>query len=185
LAEALNRGIDGTRFQFRVISAAPRLAVQSALEGLVPPENIYGTELAFDAMSGEIASIVQVPAGYGKVKLLTELELAAGVTPDRTIYVGDGRSDLHVMHHVNSRDGHTIAVSDFKAIGSIAHRTVLSESALSTLLPIMEDILLWSAPQIRHWFATAGLSLQGWDKSRTDWLTFKASNLPNAPNGPS
>jgi HAD superfamily phosphoserine phosphatase-like hydrolase len=182
LAEALHRGLDGNRFHFRVISAAPRLVVQSALAGLVPPEHIYGTELDFDEASGEIRSIVQVPAGYGKVKLLTELELETGVPPDRTIYVGDGRSDLHVMHHVNSRDGHTIAVSDFKAIGSIAHRTVLSDSALSTLLPIMEDILLWNAPQIRQWFSTLGFTLQGWDKTRTDWLTFKTAGPASAPS---
>jgi HAD superfamily phosphoserine phosphatase-like hydrolase len=185
LAEALDRGLDGNRFHFRVISAAPRLVVQSALAGLVPPEHIYGTELDFDDAGGEIRSIVQVPAGYGKVKLLTELELETGVSPDRTIYVGDGRSDLHVMHHVNSRDGHTIAVSDFKAIGSIAHRTVLSDSALSTLLPIMEDILLWNAPQIRQWFSTLGFTLQGWDKTRTDWLTFKTAGPPSAPSPPS
>jgi 2-hydroxy-3-keto-5-methylthiopentenyl-1-phosphate phosphatase len=182
LAGALNGNLGGDRFHLRVISAAPELVVQSALEGLVPPEHIYGTELAFDSGSGEITDILQVPAGYGKVKLLTELEVAAGVTPDRTIYVGDGRSDLHVMHHVNSRDGHTIAVSDFKAIGSIAQRTVLSDSALSTLLPIMEDILLWNAPQIRHWFATLGFALQGWDKTRTDWLTFKTAGPPSAPS---
>jgi phosphoserine phosphatase len=180
MVEALSGGLGGDRFHFRVISAAPKLVVESALAGIVPPENIYGTELAFDATSGEITSILQVPAGYGKVELLTELELKAGVTPDRTIYVGDGRSDLHVMHHVNSRDGHTIAVSDFKAIGSIAQRTVLSDSALSTLLPIMEDILLWSAPQIRHWFSTLGFALQGWDKTRTDWLTFKTTSPPSA-----
>src|SRR5580704_11338396 len=45
LVDFLNRGIDGHRFSFFVISAAPREIVVSALAGVVPPQNIYGTEL--------------------------------------------------------------------------------------------------------------------------------------------
>lgn len=56
---------------------------------------------------------------------LEELEVQRQITPDHTIYVGDGSSDLYVMHHVNSRAGHTIAVSETKSIGRIAQRTVL------------------------------------------------------------
>ena len=76
------------------------------------------------------------------------------ITPDHTIYVGDGGSDLYVMHHVNSRAGHTIAVSETKSIGRIARRTILSESALGVLMPVLEDILKWNADQIREWFAS-------------------------------
>src|SRR5438034_5567418 len=38
----LDRDWDGVRFQFCVISAAPREVVRSALGGIVPPENIFG-----------------------------------------------------------------------------------------------------------------------------------------------
>jgi hypothetical protein len=76
------------------------------------------------------------------------------------------------MQHVNSRDGHTIAVSESKSIGRIARRTVLSDHAMSVLVPILEDILEWRSPRIREFFAAHGLTLQDWDKIRTDWLTF-------------
>jgi hypothetical protein len=76
------------------------------------------------------------------------------------------------MHHVNSRDGHTIAVSETKDIGRIAKRTILSENATSVFVPILEDILKWDAEQIREFFEGYGLSVQDWDKIRTDWLTF-------------
>jgi HAD superfamily phosphoserine phosphatase-like hydrolase len=172
LAEVLRGDLEEFRFRFIVISAAPREVVQSALEGIVPPENVFGTEFGYDSTTGEISSILRVPAGYGKVAVLQELEAKFQISPDRTIYVGDGSSDLYVMHHVNSRDGHTIAVSETKSIGRIARRTVLSENALSVLVPIMEDILKWNAHQIRELFSSYGFGLQDWDKIRTDWLTF-------------
>src|SRR3979490_2503803 len=53
LAKFLERGLDGHRFSFFVISAAPREIVTSALAGVVPADHIYGTELEFDAPSGE------------------------------------------------------------------------------------------------------------------------------------
>jgi phosphoserine phosphatase len=177
MTELLKRDFDGNRFRFYVISAAPREVVQSALAGIVPPENIFGTEIDYDPDSGEISNIVRVPAGYGKVVVLQELELQLQISPDRTIYVGDGSSDLYVMHHVNSRDGHTIAVSETKAIGRIAKRTVLSANALGVLVPVLEDILKWNAHQVREFFASFGLGLQDWDKIRTDWLTFQKAPL--------
>jgi hypothetical protein len=39
-------------------------------------------------------------------------------------------------------------------------------------VPILEDILKWGADQIREFFEGHGLSVQAWDKIRTDWLTF-------------
>src|SRR5207245_2695943 len=111
-------------------------------------------------------------AGYGKVAVLDQVQTKLQVTPDHIIYVGDGGSDIHVMLHVNRRDGFTIAVSENRYIVPIARRTVLSESALSVLVPILEDILKWNARQIRELFASYGLALQDWDKMRTDWLTF-------------
>ena len=147
--------------------------VRSALEGIVPPENIRGTELQFDASSGEICAVTRVAAGYGKVALLQELEATQGVAPNHTVYIGDGSSDLYVMQHVNSRDGHTIAVSESKSIGRVAERSVLSDNVLSVLVPILDDILHWNSLQIREFFAAYGLALQDWDKVRTDWLTFR------------
>jgi HAD superfamily phosphoserine phosphatase-like hydrolase len=181
LAEILKRGMGTTRFSFFVISASPRLLVQSALEGILPPEQVFGTELAFAEETGEIAQVKRVPAGYGKVAVLQEIEQRLGTTPERTIYVGDGSSDLYVMHHVNSCDGHTIAVSETLAVGRVAERTVLSDSAISVLLPIMEDVLGWNAPRVRELFASHGYGLQGWDKIRTDFLTFRRE-LPSRPS---
>ena len=178
----LDRDWDGVRFQFCVISAAPREVVRSALEGIVPPENIFGTEFGYEPSTGEICNILRAPAGYGKIAVLEELEVKLQITPDRTIYVGDGSSDLYVMHHVNSRAGHTIAVSESKSIGRIAKRTVLSASALGVLMPILEDILKWNADQIRELFASQGLGLQDWDKIRTDWLTFHKAPIRIPPN---
>ena len=123
------------------------------------------------------SNILRATAGYGKITVLEELEAKLQITPDRTIYVGDGSSDLYVMHHVNSRAGHTIAVSETKSIGRIAQRTVLSASALGVLMPILEDILKWNADQIRELFASQGLGLQDWDKIHTDWLTFRRAPI--------
>lgn len=172
LAEALAEGIAEARFSFFVISASPRVLVQSALEGIVPAENIFGTELEFDSSSGEISAIKRVPAGYGKVAVLQDLEAKTKITPDHTIYIGDGSSDMTVMQHVNSIDGHTIAVSEVKNVGRIAQRTVLSDNALSVLVPVLEDVFKWDSAQIRELFATYGLALQSWDKIRTDWVSF-------------
>src|SRR5512146_1007375 len=44
LYRLLDRGIDGYHFEFYVLSAAPVEIVQSALQGIVPADHIYGTE---------------------------------------------------------------------------------------------------------------------------------------------
>ena len=133
LAEVLSEGLAGEEFHFYVISASPREVVQSALEGILPPERVFGTEFGWDADTGEINSVQRVTAGYGKVAVLQELETRLQISPDRTVYIGDGSSDIHVMLHVNSRDGQTIAVSDVKNVERIAKRSVLSDNALSVL----------------------------------------------------
>ena len=167
-----------------MISASPQDVVQSALEGIVPADHIFGTQLEYDASSGEISSINRVSAGYGKIAVLEELEAKLQITPDHTIYIGDGSSDMFVMLHVNSREGYTIAVSEAKFLGRIAKRTVLSESALSVLIPILEDILNWSSAQIRDLFESYGLAVQEWDKTRTDWVTFQQYIRPISENLP-
>src|ERR1700749_4451424 len=63
LVDFLERGLDGFRFSFCVVSAAPREVVVSALAGIVPPDRIYGTEFDHDPESGEVRSITRVPAG--------------------------------------------------------------------------------------------------------------------------
>lgn len=172
LAEALAEGIGGVEFPFFVISAGPAIVVRSALEGIVPPDHVFGTEFDFEERTGEISAVRQVPAGYGKAAVLEELGARLQISPNRTIYVGDGSSDFYVMQHVNARDGLTIAVSESKSIGRIARRTVLSDNALSVLVPILEEVLKWDSRRIREFFASLGLPLQDWDKIRTDWLTF-------------
>lgn len=174
LAELLERGIEGYQFLLYVISAAPEEVIQSALEGIIPAEHIFGTKFDYDPETGEIRGLVRVPAGYGKVAVLDELQTQLQISPDRIAYVGDGSSDVHVMLHVNRRDGFTIAVSESKYLAPIAKRVILSEDALSPLIPILEDIVGWQDPiQIRGLFEAHGLQIQEWDKVRTDWLTIR------------
>jgi 2-hydroxy-3-keto-5-methylthiopentenyl-1-phosphate phosphatase len=165
---------DEARFAFHVISAAPEEVIQSALEGIVPPENINGTRFRYDS-SGEIESILRVPAGYGKVAVLEELRDTLGVSRDHLIYVGDGSSDVHVMLHVNQHDGLTIAVSEARFISQIARRTVLGDDALCVMIPVLEDALGWNRHRIRAFFRGHGLQLEQWDRVRTDWLKISAA----------
>ena len=176
LADFLHNGIDGYSFAFYVISAAPEEVIQSALEGIVPPERIYGTRFQYDPVSGEIQSIVRVRAGYGKVAALDGLQARSRIGYDRIVYVGDGSSDIHVMLHVNRRDGFTIAVSETKHVVQIAKRTVLSDNAFSVVVPILEDIVGWDdSTQIRALFESYGFLIEEWDKVQTDWLTIRES----------
>ena len=71
----------------------------------------------------------------------------------------------------NRLGGHTIAVSENRYITQIAGRTILSEDALSVLIPILEDIAEWTQPRIRSLFEANGFVLQEWAKVRTDTLT--------------
>jgi phosphoserine phosphatase len=168
LIDFMERGTDRYRFSFFVISAAPREIVISALDGVIPPDHIYGTELEFDPFSGEVRAIKRVPAGYGKVAVIEELQHRLEVTSDRIIYVGDGSSDVHVMLHVNNHDGFTIAVSENKQLARIAKSTVLSENAFSIMVPILDQLLHWRTGDIRELFESYGLTLNEWEKDRTD-----------------
>jgi HAD superfamily phosphoserine phosphatase-like hydrolase len=162
---------DGHRFSFYVVSAAPQEVIQSALEGIVPDDHIFGTEFRYDPETGEIQSIARVPAGYGKVAVLDQLRAALPLSRDRIVYVGDGSSDVQVMMHVNRLDGLTIAVSENKYINQIAQRTVLSDDALSVLVPVLENIVGWNPLRIREFFEGHGFVLREWDKVQTDSLT--------------
>ncbi len=163
--------LDGHHFSFYVVSAAPEEVIQSALEGIVPADHIYGARFRYDQATGEIESIESVSAGYGKVAVLEQLRSKLPISHDRIVYVGDGSSDVHVMLHVNRLDGLTIAVSESRYITQIARRTILSDDGLSVLIPILEDILGWNSIRIRAFFESHGFLLQEWDKVRTDSLT--------------
>jgi HAD superfamily phosphoserine phosphatase-like hydrolase len=171
LLSALLKDLDGQRFSFYVVSAAPQEVIQSALDGIVPEDHIFGTRFRYHPETGEIQSIDRVPAGYGKVAVVDELRAAMGLGHDRVVYVGDGSSDVHVMLHVNRLDGMTIAVSENKYITQIARRTILSDDALSVIIPVLEEIAGWNAARVRALFEAHGFILREWDKVRTDSLT--------------
>jgi 2-hydroxy-3-keto-5-methylthiopentenyl-1-phosphate phosphatase len=172
LYQLLEAGIDGHFFDFYVLSAAPVEVIYSALEGIVPKDHIYGTQFLYKP-SGEIDTIVRATAGYGKVAVLDQLLSKHVVGPDHVIYSGDGSSDIHVMLHVNARDGLTIAVSESPDISQIAKRTVLSTSALAVLAPILEEVAGWERSRIRSFFEANGMLIQEWERVRTDWLTLR------------
>jgi predicted HAD superfamily phosphohydrolase len=174
LSELLASAIEGYRFDFHVVSASPQEVIESALENIIPASHIHGTQLDWDD-AGRVRSIIRVNAGYGKVAVLDDLQKLAHVGSERIIYVGDGGSDIHVMLHVNRRDGFTIAVSEARHIAQIAKRTVISDDALSVMIPILEEIAGWDATRIRSLFEAQGLLIQEWDRVRADWLTIAAN----------
>ena len=140
----LSEEVEGFHFDFYVISAGPVEVIRSALEGIIPPDHIFGTEFEYSS-DGEIERIKQVTAGYGKVAVIDQLLETLRTGPDRIVYVGDGSSDIHVMLHVNRRDGFTIAVSENKYLAPIAKRSVISDSALAILIPILEEVVGWDS----------------------------------------
>ncbi len=177
-ARSLENLSEGYKFSFYVISASPQEIIQSALEGIVPPDRIVGTRFRFNEATGEVQSIIRATAGWGKITALEEIRASLGISTDSVIYMGDGSSDLPVMMHVNQHDGLTIAVSEALFITRVARRTVLSDNTMSVLVPVLEEVLRWDSAQIRRFFAAHGLTLREWDKMRTDMLTIEESNLP-------
>jgi 2-hydroxy-3-keto-5-methylthiopentenyl-1-phosphate phosphatase len=168
LVNFVEKGVEGYAFHFCVVSAAPREVVAAALHGIVPQERIYGSEFDYDLTTGEVRSIVRVPAGYGKVAVIEELREHHAVPADRIIYVGDGSSDVHVMLHVNNADGFTIAVSENRHLARIARATVLSDNAFSILIPILHQVLGMRTPEIRALVESHGMVLHDWERARTD-----------------
>ncbi len=177
LYRLLSEEVEGFHFDFYVISAGPVEVIRSALEGIIPPDHIFGTEFEYND-SGEIERIKQVTAGYGKVAVIDQLLETLRTGPDRIVYVGDGSSDIHVMLHVNRRDGFTIAVSENKYLAPIAKRSVISDSALAILVPILEEVVGWDTFRIRESFEDRGLLIQQWDKVQTDMLTIVPTVMP-------
>jgi phosphoserine phosphatase len=176
-ARALDTLNEGYKFHFNVISAAPQEIIQSALDGIVPPERIFGTRFRYNEATGEVDSIIRAAAGWGKISVLEELRANLGISHDHIIYLGDGSSDLPVMMHVNQHDGLTIAVSEAKSISRVAKRTVLSANAMSVLVPVLERVMNWKSAEIRRFFGSYGLTLLEWDRMHTDVLTIQESGV--------
>jgi HAD superfamily phosphoserine phosphatase-like hydrolase len=179
LYDFLANDVEGFHFDFYVISAGPVQVIQSALEGIIPADHIFGTEFDYSD-TGEIQTIRQVTAGYGKVAVLDQLLQKLKTGPDRVVYVGDGSSDIHVMLHVNRRDGYTIAVSENKFLAPIAKRSILSDNAMAITIPILEEIAGWDRARIRALFESKGFLIQEWDKVQTDMLTIIPNTLVRA-----
>lgn len=166
-------------FVFYVISAAPREMVVSALEGIVEPERIYGTEFEYGP-DDRIVDVKRTTAGYGKVTVLDALRDEWSISRDRIIYVGDGSSDIHVMLHVNRLEGLTIAVSENKYINQVARRIVLSDDTLAVTVPILEEVFDWDQRAIKRRLEAEGLVIREWDKLQTDTLVMQ----PTESSGP-
>ena len=98
--------------------------------------------------------------------------------PDRTIYIGDGSSDVHVMLHVNNRAGFTIAVSENRQLCADRQehgpqrRRVERDGADARAGARLGD------REIRSLFESYGLTLHEWEKARTDRVTFANRRLP-------
>ena len=147
----------------------------TSVANVVPADRIFGTRFRYQDDTGEVESIIRATAGWGKITVLEEIRASLGISHDNIIYMGDGSSDLPVMMHVNQHDGLTIAVSEAKFITRVARRTVLSDNAMSVLVPVLEEVLRWDSVKIRRFFAANGLMLREWDKTRTDMLTLQDS----------
>src|ERR1700730_8928819 len=72
-ARALDNLAEDYKFSFYVISAAPQEIIQSALEGIVPSDHIFGTRFRYNESTGEVDSIVRASAGWGKITVLEEI----------------------------------------------------------------------------------------------------------------
>lgn len=169
LVNILSDGFDDRVFCFYVLSAAPQEIAQKSLEGILPSDHIFGTKFIFD--QNDIAvDIERTGAGHAKVATLDMLKTKEKIPRHRIIYVGDGASDVHVMLHVLSYKGYTISVSLSPYMGHICRRTIVSENALSVLIPILEDILKCEEGQVRKFFEERHHTIQEWDKAKTEWV---------------
>ena len=71
-------------------------------------------------------------------------------------------------------------MSEAPYIAPIARRTVLSDDALSVLVPVLEDIAGWRRSAIRALFESHGLQIHEWDRTQTDRVTIREPGLPTA-----
>jgi hypothetical protein len=71
-------------------------------------------------------------------------------------------------------------VSENKFLTPIAKRTILSDDALSVLVPVLEEIVGLDSAGIRALFGSHGFVLQEWDKARTDSLIIRGAAGPSS-----
>lgn len=172
LMRILSEGMDGNTFCCYVLSACPQDIITTALSGILEPDHIYGTVFIYDE-DGKVKDIKHTCAGQGKVAILDSLREKERVPRDGIIYVGDGLSDLHVMLHVSAYGGYPIAVSASPYLGHISKRTVLSDNALSILVPILEDIMGYRENRIKAFFEEIGHTISEWSRAKIDWITLE------------
>lgn len=172
LMKILGKGIDENKFLCYVLSACPAEIIITALKDILPPDHIFGTTFVYDE-KGAIKGIERTGAGQGKVTNLDYLKEKENIPRDRIIYVGDGSSDVHVMLHVNAYGGYPIAVSSSPYLGHISKRTVLSDSALSILTPVLEDILGYKESQVKKFYVDIGHTISEWSRVKTDWIALE------------
>ena len=55
-----------------------------------------------------------------------------------------------------------------RQLARIAKRIVVSNNAFSIMVPILDQLLHWKAADIRELFETYGLTLNEWERERTD-----------------
>src|SRR5216684_3104136 len=91
-ARALDNLAEGYKFHFNVISAAPQEIIQSALDGIVPPDHIFGTRFRYNESTGEVDSIIRAAAGWGKITVLEELRSTLAISHNGTISLAAGTS---------------------------------------------------------------------------------------------
>jgi hypothetical protein len=62
-------------------------------------------------------------------------------------------------------------------IAPIARRTVLSDDALSVLVPVLEDVVGWREPtRVRAYFESLGLAVQVWHKKQVGVLSIRSGD---------
>jgi len=168
LMNILAEGIDDHCFSTYILSAAPKECVEKSVEHIFPVENIYGTTFIYK--DNIVQDVDRTNAGHAKVSTLDMLKLKENVTRNDIIYVGDGSSDIHVMLHVMSYNGYTITVSPAPYMGHIGRRSVISDNALSILVPILQDILKYDQEKVRAFFEKKGHAIMEWNRADTEWL---------------
>ncbi len=168
LMKILAEGIDDCHFSTYIVSAAPKECVEKAVENIFPVENIYCTTFIYDG--NVVQDVERTNAGHAKVSTLDMLKQKENVTRYAIIYVGDGSSDIHVMLHVKSYQGYTITVSPAPYMGHICQRSVISDNALSILVPILQDLLKYDEGKVRKFFEDRGHAVLEWNRADTEWL---------------
>ena len=168
LMKILAEGIENCHFSTYIVSAAPEECIEKAVENIFPVENIYGTTFIYK--NGIVQDVERTNAGHAKVSTLDMLKQKENVTRYAIIYVGDGSSDVHVMLHVKSYQGYTITVSPAPYMGHICRRSVISDNALSILVPILQDLLKYDEGKVRKFFEDRGHAVLEWNRADTEWL---------------